>query len=270
MAWTKAQTAIVTTTVLLLAAGTTTTVVVKEIHSSVSHSTSWTDDPKYWQLDFNNQNATFKRISNLPPVSVLRPTRFPTGYGFMSTGGKMIGKNQTASQLIRTAYDPSYSHRFIMPEGFSSKNYDIMMTLPDKDLPYEKLKQELARQLGVTAHFETNEVDVFFLKQINTNTPGLVHANGGTPSVSLSLKNGKMVVNNWPLNTFASQFDYILKTPVIDETGIVGNYNCTLKWSQRPGESTNDAFKRAVSEQLGLEFMPGRKSIPMLIVERAP
>ena len=153
MAWTKAQTVIVTVSAVLLAAGTTT-VAVKEFHPFISRNASWTDDPKYWQLDFNNQNATFKRISKLPPVLVLRPTRFPTGYGFMGTGSKVVGKNQPTSEIIRMAYDSSWSHRIVLPEDFSQKFFDIMMTLPDQEHPYEILQQELTRQCGLTAHFK--------------------------------------------------------------------------------------------------------------------
>ncbi len=268
MAWTKTQSAIVAGAVILLTAGTTT-VVVNEIHPFISRHASWTDDPKYWQLDFNNQNATLKRISNLPPVLVLRPTRFPTGYGFMGTGSKVVGKNQPTSEIIRMAYDSSWSHRIVLPEDFSQKFFDIMMTLPDQEHPYEKLQQELARQCGLTAHFETNDVDVLFLKQLNAGPSGLVPSNGGTPSVSLDLKKGELVIINWRLSDFANQFDNILGIPVFDETGIQGNYTCTLTWKQRPGESMNGAFKRAVSEQLGLAFASGRKTIPMLVVEKA-
>ncbi len=117
MAWTKTQSAIVAGAVILLTAGTIT-VVVNEIHPFLSRHASWTDDPKYWQLDFNNQNATLKRISKLPPVLVLRPTRFPTGYGFMGTGSKVVGKNQPTSEIIRMAYDSSWSHRIVLPEDF--------------------------------------------------------------------------------------------------------------------------------------------------------
>jgi uncharacterized protein (TIGR03435 family) len=267
MAWTKAQTVIVTVSTVLLAAGTTT-VAVKEFHPFISRNASWTDDPQYWLLDFNNQSATFKRISKLPPVLVLRPTRFPTGYGFMGTGSKIVGKNQPTSEIIRMAYDSSWSHRIVLPEEFSQKFFDIMMTLPDQEHPYEKLQQELARQCGLTAHFATNDVDALFLKQSNAGPSALVPSNGGPPSVSLDLKRGKLVINNWRLSDFASQFDSILGIPIFDETGIQGNYNCTLTWKPRPGESMNDAFKRAVSEQLGLEFASGRKTIPMLVVEK--
>ncbi len=151
---------------------------------------------------------------------------------------------------------------------FSQKFFDIMMTLPDQEHPYEKLQQELARQCGVTAHFETNDVNVLFLKQSNAGPSGLVPSNGGTLSVSLDLKKGELVIKNWRLNDFANQFDNILGISVFDETGIQGNYNCTLTWKPRPGESMNDAFKRAVSEQLGLEFASGPKTIPMLVVQK--
>ena len=137
---------------------------------------------------------------------------------------------------------------------FSQKFFDIMMTLPDQEHPYEKLQQELARQCGLTAHFETNDVDVLFLKQSNAGPSGLVPSNGGTPSVSLDLKKGELVIINWRLSDFANQFDNILGIPVFDETGIQGNYTCTSTWKQRPGESMNGAFKRAVSEQLGLRI----------------
>ena len=266
MAWTKMQAAIITTAVVILAAGTTT-VVVNKIHSSALHYPSWTDDPKYWQLDFNNQKATLNRISSLPPVFVFRPTRFPNGYGFMSTGSKMVGKNQPIEMLIQVAYN-AWDYRLVWPENLSfPNNYDVMLTLPPQDHPLEKFQEELKSQLGITAHFETNEMDVFFLKRTNPQAPGLIPATGGTPSVGLNGQ--KLVINNWSLNDFANQFDEILKTPVFDQTGIAGNYNCTLTWNQRPGESMNDAFKRAVSEQLGLEFVPGRKSIKCLVVEKA-
>jgi uncharacterized protein (TIGR03435 family) len=186
----------------------------------------------------------------------------------VSVGSKMIGKNQPAAALIQITYDQGFNHRLVMPKGFVTKFYDILITLPSREHPYEKLQRELAHQLGLTAHFETNEVDVLFLTQATTNAPGLVRATGGAPDSHLDRKSGSLVLNKVPLSFFAGTFDTILHTPVIDQTRIVGDYNCTLRWSQRPGESVDDAFKRAVSEQLGLEFVPGRKSIPMLVVER--
>jgi uncharacterized protein (TIGR03435 family) len=265
MAWTKIKTAIVVSASVLLAAGTTT-LVVEKVNTS-SNDPSWTNDPKYWELDFNNSNATQQRISRLRPVLVLRPTHFQSGFGFMSFGDKMIGKNQPISEIIRMAYDPTWTHRLVLPNDFPEEQFDIMLTLPSERQPLEKLKEKLQR-IGITAHFETNEMDVIIMKRTNPNSSGLISTAGKESSVSFDINGGKLVINNWRLSDFANQFDSILQIPVFDETQINGNYDCTLTWKQRPGESMNDAFKRAVSEQLGLEFEPSRRVIKQLVVEK--
>jgi uncharacterized protein (TIGR03435 family) len=107
------------------------------------------------------------------------------------------------------------------------------------------------------------------VKRTDPSARGLLPTAGGESSTSLNLKTGKLVISNWPLDSFASQFESILKMPVFNETEISGNFDCTLSWETRPGESSNDAFKRAVAEQLGLEFEPSRRMIQMLVVERA-
>jgi uncharacterized protein (TIGR03435 family) len=267
MAWTKLKTAIVVGAGVLLAAGTTTVIIEKS--TSSSDDPSWTDDPKHWELDFKNIEATHKRISELPPALLLRPTRFPNGYGFMSRDNKMLGKNQPLRYLMQIAFDPSHTHRLKLPDNFPNEQLDIMLTLPDGDRPREKLQDELKKRFGLTAHFETNELDVALVKRTDPSARGLLPTAGGESSTSLNLKTGKLVISNWSLDSFASQFESVLKMPVFNETEISGNFDCTLSWETRPGESSNDAFKRAVAEQLGLEFEPSRRMIQMLVVERA-
>jgi uncharacterized protein (TIGR03435 family) len=55
---------------------------------------------------------------------------------------------------------------------------------------------------------------------------------------------------------------------VINETGLKGNYDLKLAWSPAWGAASKDAYRRALSEQLGLELVPGRQSIKMLIVDK--
>lgn len=55
---------------------------------------------------------------------------------------------------------------------------------------------------------------------------------------------------------------------VVDQTKIEGNYDIALQWQSRAGESDEDAIKRAVLEQLGLEFIPSRESIKYLVIEK--
>ena len=142
-----------------------------------------------------------------------------------------------------------------------------MLTLPAKDQPLEKLQQKLNERFKVTAHFETNELDVLIVKRSNLDAAGLIPTIGGESSVGGNLRTN-LKISNWRLKNFADQFEEILDVPVFDETGVTNNYDCNVTWQQHPGETSKDAFKRAVSEQLGLDFEPSRREIKKLVVER--
>lgn len=76
MAWVKVKTAVGVGATLILTLGTTT-VIVKNMSVPSTRDLSWTDDPRYWEIDFKDDpGAIPKRLKQLPPVFVLRPTRF--------------------------------------------------------------------------------------------------------------------------------------------------------------------------------------------------
>jgi uncharacterized protein (TIGR03435 family) len=57
--------------------------------------------------------------------------------------------------------------------------------------------------------------------------------------------------------------------PVIDQTGLTQNYHIDLKWNERWGQDPNhDALKQALLDQIGLELVPGREPVEMLVVEK--
>src|ERR1017187_10455239 len=115
MAWTKAKTAVVVGVSVLLAAGTTTLAVKKlapSIPSNLSTTDlSWADDPRYWTSDS-------RVLAKLPPVLIIRPTKFPDDGGGVGAGGRMILKNHTLGMpgnIIPFAYNfPAYT-RTIYP-----------------------------------------------------------------------------------------------------------------------------------------------------------
>ena len=69
-----------------------------------------------------------------------------------------------------------------------------------------------------------------------------------------------------------------LETPVINQTGLTNRFDFKLHWNEyannangRQSDYPNpDQLKRALTDQLGLELVPGTASIEMLVVERAP
>ena len=262
MAWTKAKTAVAAGVIILLAAGTTTIAVTKIAahRTQVLSATdlSWADDPKYWATDS-------RVLQKLPAgVFIFRPTHFANSGGAVWTDNRMSLKNQSVTDLVDSAYSFP-STRTIFLTAAPADHFDVMATIPNSN---NLLKDELQKRYGLTAHTEIREMDVLLLKVQNPNPPNLKHRtlNGMSTWVG---GNGKIDIRNQDLSGFFSSVGSHLGIPVIDETGLKGRYDLKLEWHQPwLGEFNKDGYKQAISEQLGLELVPSRQSIKVLIVDK--
>jgi uncharacterized protein (TIGR03435 family) len=68
--------------------------------------------------------------------------------------------------------------------------------------------------------------------------------------------------------------DEIFLQPVLDQTGLTNKYDIILDWKWKVWPMTqtyenSDSLKKVLLDQLGLELVPGRKRIEMLVVEPA-
>jgi uncharacterized protein (TIGR03435 family) len=267
MAWTKAKTAIVAGAVVLFAAGTTT-VGIKEYQEHRTYP---------WQTD----QPTFETLEQAPPqVRILLAkypvTRIPGGnipHGAIWTDkfGKMLGLQQQVQAVVLSAYSFGVSARFIfstnlLPE-VSGKDYDFIASLPTGNA--KALQQEVKRKFGVVAKPEIRETDVLLLKVKFPNAAGLKlnRESGGGESVG----DGQWTVKNLPISTLASGLEAYFEIPVIDQTGLTGNFDFSLKWNQLKEHRHNpdtDPINRALLDQLGLELVPTNMPIEMLVVEK--
>jgi len=264
MAWTKAKTAIVVGVAALLAVGTATVVVKAVAPSSLTSNPSWADDPNAWKSDS-------RVLDNNPPVFILRPTRFKNSGGGSSSSGpkgiRIMSKNTEVKDILANAYGVSQTH-MVLPNDLPTEKYDLMLTLTDK--PLETLQAELKKRFGLTAHLETRDTDVLLLQVSNPNAPGLhvSDPNGaGGGSSSWSARGGEITIKNQHFAGFADDLQNRFGKPVIDKTGLDGIYDIHIKWKKQAGESDNDAFQRAIHEQLGLDLVPDKQPNEMLIVE---
>jgi uncharacterized protein (TIGR03435 family) len=70
----------------------------------------------------------------------------------------------------------------------------------------------------------------------------------------------------------ANCLGFLLGVPVVDETGLTGSYDFELRWSGdfdlAKSSDQKKQVERALREQLGLELVPDRRPIEMLVVER--
>jgi uncharacterized protein (TIGR03435 family) len=67
--------------------------------------------------------------------------------------------------------------------------------------------------------------------------------------------------------------DELFHQPVLDQTGLTNKYDIILDWQAPPYPTqscyeNSDSLKRVLLDQLGLELVPSRERIEMLVVER--
>jgi uncharacterized protein (TIGR03435 family) len=260
MAWTHAKTAVVVGVGILLAAGTTTVVVEHVSRPTLSATDlSWADDPKSWATDS-------RVLEKLPSAMIIRPTRFPHGGSGVSTGNRILDKNYSVGDFLVIAYNFNWT-RTIFPDDMPTDTYDLLYTMPAP--PSSVLPQELARRFGYVAHEEIRETNVFLLEVVNPNPPNLKRA--AKEKMSMMNSGGdKTVIGNQGLSTLAAYIEGKVGQPVLDRTKLYGNYDVTLytpwKWRKPSMEELN----RALLDQLGLELVPSREPIEMLVIEKAP
>lgn len=115
--------------------------------------------------------------------------------------------------------------------------YDFTVRLPglaeeDRD---KALCAMFHGTFGLKVHREHSDRDVFVMKLVSTNAPGLVpstaKSKGGGGPESGGLKIGKA-----QLSQTTSLLEYSLHKPVIDETGVTNKFDIRLHWKMSPSE----------------------------------
>ena len=246
----------------LLATGTTTVLVTK----LVFHSRAPRPDESIWNINSASQLA---RLDRLPPMLVIRQRPGPApalGGVSLSFGDKLFEKEMSLKRLVSAAYRRSGS-RIIVPDGFSQKQFDVLLTFVDR--PNERFQEGVEKQLGLAAHRETRETDVLLLRVKDANAPGLHRSPNPQGKPATGIRRGEIRFINEPLTSLASHLEAYLDIPVLDRTGLSGRFDMDLRWNQAVGNANRDAFQQALQDQLGLELVPSREPIEMLVVERA-
>jgi uncharacterized protein (TIGR03435 family) len=248
MAYGKLNIAVAAGAVLFLAGGTATVIQIKHIQ-----------DEALWRA---------ARLSNMKPMLILRPTRFadayPHGYTY-SDGNRFRKQCQSLTNLLQAAY------------GFSPQRMSVTTTLPNGRFdcldtefnPQEALQSEIRRRFRLAAYAETRTVDVLLLEPNGRGDgPGLEtarHPDGGGGAVAHLAAGMKLF--SAPMSTLTANLEDLLGTPVIDQTGLSGQFDMDLEWKRHGVLS--DVVNTALNDQLGLKLVPGTAPVKMLVIEKA-
>lgn len=213
--------------------------------------------------------------------------------------GRVTFENYPLSALIGTAYDMKW---YQMPgaEVFDNVRLNVTATLPpdsSKEQFHLMLQDLLTERFQVKVHKEKREMPVYAL-MVAKNGPKLKKAaadpadasdeappSGRLPrdadgfpilshGITMSASNNRARLGGRKLTVawLADQLSGQSGRPVVDETGLGGEYDFTLSWVPNPNapnaESLPDVFA-AVQQQLGLKLEAKKGMIEVLIVDHA-
>jgi len=255
MAWTKAKIAIVSGVVVLLAAGTAT-ITVKEVQE---HKTdTWQDLPAA---------SNPRLLDQLPPQVRIVPSKH-SEFNVCGKEGKILMIGAPVKDILATAYGVGPT-RAVFPMGQASEKYDLFANLPHGNK--EALQKEVKRKFGLVGKTEVRETDVLLLK-VKDSAKLQSHTDKGQIHVYPS---GGLSIGHAPLLDLASALESFFEKPVVDQTGMSGNYQFLFlanETNRRSMEARSESVQQTLLNELdqaGLELVPTNMPIDMLVVEKA-
>ena len=169
----------------------------------------------------------------------------------------MIGRDENLRDLVFDAYNDGESKfnwvRIIFPQTLPQGHYDYLATVTNSP---QRLQAEIKRQLGIVAHAEVRETNVFLLNVIDR-----------------PLLNSKAIPGNtmqWfnetqPLSDMLTSWENLLEMPIVDQTESTNRY--APRGIALPDRKNLDAFKKDLAGW-GLELIPTNMPIELLVVEK--
>jgi uncharacterized protein (TIGR03435 family) len=248
MTWTKRKTLVLAAVMVLVAAALTPWVVKK-----YREHRQW-----MWRV----QNPTPELIRKAPPQVTLVRTKFQNVRWVTADNG-FVGIAQEARIVVGVAYG-MWATRLIEETPLPLSRYDFIVNRPGDSR--EAFREEVKKQFGVVAHRETRPMDVLLLKVKTPDAPGLTPSQPAT-AFSERRGNGEYVWTAAWIGQLEGVLGFFFEKPVINQTGLNGPYDFRLKlnWEKR----NPAAVKRDLQDSLGLELVPARQPIEVLVVERA-
>jgi uncharacterized protein (TIGR03435 family) len=204
-------------------------------------------------------------LNRVPPQVHIVPTKFKATVS-VSSNDKVLGISHPIETILLMAYGETSSSRMLSSAKLPEGKYDFIANLPQNS--HEGLQRELKRKFGLSANHQTRETDVLRLTVKNTSADRLRLSQAQNGSATYNA--GQFSCVNQTLSCLTSALENQLNVPVLDATGLTGHFDIDLTWDQTDSQQqTTDSIKQALLEQLGLELIPSKEPINMLVVQQS-
>ncbi len=205
-----------------------------------------------------------------------------------AAGGQLNALNITLKMLIAFAWDIPEDRILQAPGWFETDHFDIVAKPENgreegpraespeltqsraSDILRLRTQSLLADRFGLKLHREARQHAIYTL----------VVDKGGSKNLHTPGGRHDLVNNGHKLTCLGVSMEYLAKifltnqmsAPVIDRTGVEGEYDFTLEWTPDGEASANavfPSFTTALREQLGLRLEPGRGPVDHLVIDAA-
>lgn len=230
----------------------------------------------------------------------------------LQPGGRVLATNVPLVQIIRAAYALDENQLIGAPDWADTIMFDVDARAsgePTPDAAAAMVRELLADRFALKAHTESRQLPVYLLTRVSDQktTPGLSRSGAECapiipppgapppppppgqagiplnvtrtllrcPTIFFSGAIGHVSARAVTMERFASALTRSVRRPVIDRTGLSGEFDINMTYradldagpAPAPPQNFPDLFT-AIREQLGLRLESGRAPVEVLVVDR--
>lgn len=233
-----------------------------------------------------NPGPMRKETSPAFEVATIKPSDpAGSGSGFKISGRRIFAVRENLRALITFAYGLHPSQVVGAPSWADTEYFDVNGEPDEPGAPNLEQMRSMYRKLlsdrfQFSSHRAQRELPVYVIS-VGKNGPKLTPSARTSAVPDQTMRGlGNLTETNATIAEFASMLQVsVLDRPVLDQTGISGRFNFTLKWMPdefqtsgaarltEPGD-TRPSLSTAIQEQLGLKLEATRASADVLIIDR--
>jgi uncharacterized protein (TIGR03435 family) len=200
--------------------------------------------------------------------------------------------NLSLKELLQFAYNLPKSQILAGPSWLDSTMFDIdaksdaavdaqLRALPSSEAKQRKqlmVQALLADRFQLTTHQETRQLPVYSLV-VAKGGPKFKPSEIGGTTIDSGRSRLHVAGSDNTLALLAGELSQTLGRPVLDNTGIAGRCDLTLKWTPddgpppmlngAPDPNAPPNIFTAIQEQLGLKLEPTKAPVPVLVIDHA-
>ncbi len=189
-------------------------------------------------------------------------------------GGRFTGSNMGIRKLIRNAFAIEDKRIAGVPGWVDSESYDInAKTVGGFEIDRSNIQALmlwlLENRFRMKFHRETKEEAVFSLEAAKDGLRITPHTGAGEPSMSSNGGSGMVTLKATRLSLadFAATLARQVGRPVLDRTGVRGEFDFNLQWSPEQAPDSGSPSIFTALQPLGLRLISTKGPVEIVVID---